>query len=221
MDLIAVPLPLTWAVAGWAAALPVLTWAWRTAPWRGLATSVRFHVLVAGILGVVVLWTLQATVGEGFTFHLLGVAALTLAVGPQLALIGALCAVLLQITLSSAMWTNAGVAFMTMGAIPVAVAWSLVVFEHRRLPGNFFVYVFVCGFFGAGASLGAGSLVAALVLAYGAGVKAALVFGEYVPYLLYLAIGEATLTGMLITLMVVYRPEWVATFDDERYLKSR
>ena len=221
MDLIAVPLSLAWVVAGWAAALPVLIWAWRTAPWPGLAASVRFHVVVAGILCVVVLWTLQATVGEGFTFHLLGVAAFTLAAGPQLALIGTLCAVLLQITLSGAAWANGGIAFMTMGAIPVVVVWSLVVFEHRRMPGNFFLYVFVCGFFGAGASLGAGGLVAALALAYGAGVKAALVFGEYVPYLLYLAMGEATLTGMAITLMVVYRPKWVATFDDERYLKGR
>jgi uncharacterized circularly permuted ATP-grasp superfamily protein len=41
-----------------------------------------------------------------------------------------------------------------------------------------------------------------------------IVFGEYVPYLVYLAFGEATVTGMALTLAVVYRPQWVATFDD-------
>jgi hypothetical protein len=63
-----------------------------------------------------------------------------------------------------------------------------------------------------------GGVAAAFVLAFGAGLPAPLVFGEYVPYLLYLAFGEATLTGMALTLMVVYRPQWVATFDDARYL---
>ena len=48
-----------------------------------------------------------------------------------------------------------------------------------------------------------------------------MVFGEYTPYLVYLAFGEATLTGMLVTLAVVYRPQWVATFDDARYIDGR
>jgi uncharacterized membrane protein len=32
----------------------------------------------------------------------------------------------------------------------------------------------------------------------------------------YLAFGEATATGMVLTLAVVYRPQWIATFDDDR-----
>jgi uncharacterized membrane protein len=42
-----------------------------------------------------------------------------------------------------------------------------------------------------------------------------------VPYLIYLAFGEATLSGMVLTLAVVYRPRWVATFDDARYISGR
>jgi uncharacterized membrane protein len=38
---------------------------------------------------------------------------------------------------------------------------------------------------------------------------------------MYLGLGEAMLTGMLVTLAVVYRPQWVATFDDERYIVGR
>jgi uncharacterized membrane protein len=36
-----------------------------------------------------------------------------------------------------------------------------------------------------------------------------------------MAWSEAFATGMLITLMVVYRPAWVATFDDRRYLLGK
>jgi uncharacterized membrane protein len=48
-----------------------------------------------------------------------------------------------------------------------------------------------------------------------------IVFGDYVPFLLNLSFAEATLTGMELTLLVVYRPAWVATFDDGRYLHRR
>ena len=33
--------------------------------------------------------------------------------------------------------------------------------------------------------------------------------------------GEATLTVMLLTLLVVYRSAWVATFNDAHYFKDR
>jgi uncharacterized membrane protein len=33
-----------------------------------------------------------------------------------------------------------------------------------------------------------------------------------------MAWAEAFSTGMLITVIVVYKPAWIATFDDRRYL---
>jgi uncharacterized membrane protein len=36
----------------------------------------------------------------------------------------------------------------------------------------------------------------------------------------HLAFGEATLTGMVLMLMVVYRPHWVATFDDALHQRA-
>ncbi|HVB49982.1 MAG TPA: hypothetical protein VNF69_16515 [Burkholderiales bacterium] len=42
---------------------------------------------------------------------------------------------------------------------------------------------------------------------------------NFLPYALLLAFGEALLTGTLITVFVVYRREWVATFDDARWLR--
>jgi len=89
------------------------------------------------------------------------------------------------------------------------------------LPPNFFIYIFVVAFFGAAVSLGSAGLAGAIALATGGGRPAGLVFGEYVPYLIYLAFGEATLTGMALTLTVVYRPQWVASFDDARYIRGQ
>lgn len=221
MDPLAAPLPVAWTAGGWLLAGAFVAWAARTAPWSRFASSESVHVWYGAIAFALLLWSLQATVGEGFTFHLLGSAGLTLLFGPALALLGAALALVLLLVVHGGAWANAGIAFVTMAAVPVAATMVVLRFAERRLPPNFFVYVFVAAFFGAGVSYAVAGLAGAAVLALGAGRGAAVVFGDYAPYLLYLAFGEATLTGMLVTLAVVYRPQWVATFDDARYLDGR
>lgn len=221
MDLTAVAFPAFWNVFGWAVAAPMLLVALRVAPWQRFGTSEPVHVWYGAIFCLIVLWSIRATVGEGFTFHLLGVAALTLVVGAPLALVGTAIAVAVQVTLRDGPWASAALAWLTMAATPVAVTWAVWRLAERALPPNFFVYVFVVSFFGAALSLLVAGTTAAIALSAGAGRPAELVFGEYAPYLLYLAFGDATLTGMVLTLAVVYRPQWVATFDDARYLQGR
>lgn len=53
------------------------------------------------------------------------------------------------------------------------------------------------------------------------GQPASVVIDAYLPYFIALGFGEAVVSGMLTTLLVVYRPTWVTTFDDERYLHGR
>lgn len=221
MDLTAVVLPAGWTLAGWMAALPLLASALRRAPWSWLRADERSPVLPAAIFALLVLWNMQATIGDGYTFHLLGVGGLTLLVGPQLALVGGAVAVALQLAVRGGEWINAGIAWITMVALPVATMSVVLRSSERWLPPNFFVYVIVVTFFGAALSLGVAGVAGAVALNVGKGLPAALVYGEYLPYLLYLGFGEATLTGMVLTLAVVYRPEWVATFDDRRYIDGR
>jgi uncharacterized membrane protein len=221
LDLTAVAFPIGWIVTGWAVALPIAALAMRRAPWSRFGESEQVHVWYGAIFCVSVLWNMQATVGEGFRFHLLGIAALTLLAGPALALVGGAVVVGLQIAVRGGLWGNAGLAFVTMVALPAATAWLVLRVAERRLPPNLFVYVFAAAFFGAGLSLGVAGIAGAVALTLGGGRAAELVFGEYVPYLIYLAFGEATVSGMVLTLAVVYRPRWVATFDDARYITGR
>jgi len=41
---------------------------------------------------------------------------------------------------------------------------------------------------------------------------------EYLPYFFLLGFSEAWLSGMLTTLLAVYRPELLADFDDAQFL---
>lgn len=222
MDLTRVGLDGGWSVAGWGLALALLGLAAVGAPWQRFRDGELVHVWYGTIFALIVLWNIQATVGDGFTFHLLGVAALTLVAGVPLALVGsALAVAVVAGVVRGGEWASVGTAWCTMCAVPVGVTWAVLRAAERRLPPNFFVYVFVATFFGAALSAVAAGLAGAVALTLGGGRPAAVVFGDYVPYLVHLAFGEATLTGMALTLMVVYRPHWVATFDDARYIKGR
>jgi uncharacterized membrane protein len=221
MDVSDIPLATTWAVAGWVLAMVVLSAAALRAPWRSFLTGEVSHVVPAGILALSLLWSLRASIGAGYAFHLLGTAAFALTVGAPLALLGGAAVVGIVGYARGAPLMNAGLVWLASVAVPVAVATGVLAVAERRLPANFFVYVFAVCFFGAGVAFGAGGLASALVAVVAGGRPADVVFGEYVPYLLYLGFGEATLSGMWMTLAVVYRPRWVATFDDARYLRGQ
>ncbi len=221
MDLSAVPLPGFLAACAWIIALPLLAWAVAKAPWRRFASSEMVHVWYGTILAVTLLWLLRATVGTHFAFHLLGAAGMAMTCGGPLALVGGAVVVGLTTLITDATPANSAVVWLIQIALPAGVALATLRAGERMLPPNLFVYLFVAGFLGAALAFGAAGLAGAWILVAGAGDPAEVVYGDYVPYLLYLAFGEATLTGMLVTLAVVYRPHWVATFDDCRYIDGQ
>src|SRR6266542_1229332 len=181
MDLTAIPLSWPWVAASWMIALPLVAWSARTAPWGRFADSESVHVWYGAIFAAIVLWSLRATVGDGFTFHLLGASALMLIVGAPLALIGAAVIVGVSLGVQGGLWQNAAVAFLTLAALPIAVTYVVLRASQSRLPPNFFVYVFVPAYLGAGLSLAASGIVGATGLWLGGARPAALQFGEYVP----------------------------------------
>jgi uncharacterized membrane protein len=221
MDLVSLVFPAAWEIAGFLAAFPILAAAVYRAPWSRFAASEPVHVWYGTSFCIVVLWSVRATVGEAFTFHLLGMAAFTLLAGAPLALVGGAIVLAVSIAVGGGAWATAGIAYAVMVAVPVATASLVLRLAERLLPPNFFIYVFVNAFLGAALSFAIEGVAGAILLVGGAGLPAALVFGEYVPYLVYLAFGEATLTGMILTLAVVYQPQWVASFDDARYIVNR
>lgn len=201
--------------------LPLLAWAiWRTRSTveKYAATTNAWH---GGIATCVVLWSLQATVSGNFTFHLLGMAGLTLALGAPLALVSAAVVVAVHLLIHGGAWQNFAVVWLTLCATAIAVSSLTLRVAERFLAPNFFIYIFVVAFFGTALSLVAAGLVSMLVLSAATDVRVANLLSNYAPYLLHLGFGEAMLTGMIVTLGVVYRPQWVATFDDARYLKPR
>jgi uncharacterized membrane protein len=213
--------PQAWYGLGWLLFVPCLVLTGRRAPWRRLDNPVLLNAWLGSIVCLALLWQITAGIQPGLNFHFLGATLFTLMAGPRLALVG-LTLVLVAVTAwSGSGWQSFGLNGLTMAALPVALSYALYRVIESRLPNNFFVYVFVTAFAGAAVAVAAVGLATTVLLAGAGAYPPAQLFELYLPYYLLLAWSEALFTGMTITLFVVYKPEWVATFDDGRYLRNQ
>jgi uncharacterized membrane protein len=91
---------------------------------------------------------------------------------------------------------------------------------HAHLPHNYFVYFFLTVFAGAALAYNAAGLVRVGLLAASGTLAAAHVGPEYFAVLPLMSFGEAFVNGLVMAMMVVYRPQWVMSFDDRLYLNK-
>lgn len=199
----------------------VLLWAVWRAPWWHLAHSEDTHILLATCVALLLVWSIRAGIAPGLDLHLVGATLTTLMFGWAFGLL-AISLVLFGATLyGDGQWAAYGWNGLLLACLPVALTWLVLRSAERWLAANFFIYVFIPAFFGAALSiLSVGAASTAFFLAVGAYPLERLV-QDYAIYYLLLVFPEAFLTGALMTLFVVYRPTWVATFDDGRYLKNQ
>lgn len=221
MNLTADLLPQPWYWAALAAAVALLAPAALTAPWRRLTEGSFSHAWLGTIVCLLLLWTLRTGIYPGLGLHLLGATACTLMFGPQLALI-ALALVATGATLAGSIqaW-SLPINILLMGAVPVGVTVLASGAARRWLPSHFFVYIFANAFFGAALAMFVTGLAATALLSATGAYSLDFLRSDYLPWFLFLSWAEAFSTGAALTLLVVYRPQWVASFDDARYLVGK
>lgn len=220
MNPVSAHIPLSLALVLWAACGILFIFMFRHARWAMLKDRANLNVFLAATVAVLGLWLIKTGIKPGLNFHLLGATALTLMFRPWFALL-AISLICAAVAIQSGQLNAFPANLLLLGGVPVALSWSIYRFVDGRLNNHMFVYIFLNGFFGAALSVG-GVGLASTLFAAGLGVyPMAYLLENYLPYFLLIAWSEAFATGMIITLLVVYRPEWVATFDDRRYLHGK
>ena len=193
----------------------------RRAPWGRLREPAQLNLLLGFAVGLMLIWSMRAGVKPGLNLHMLGAMAATLALGPWFAVLA------LALTMSGLMlngvieWTDWPINFVLMVMLPIGFAHAFQRAVERWLPAHFFIFVFVIGFAGAALTVMLQGLVASAALVFAGAYSAGFLLTEYLPFFLLLGFSEAWISGAVITLMVVYRPGWVAAFDDRRYLLDK
>ncbi len=189
------------------------------APWRQFRAGNAQHVFLGAVVALLLLWRFDVGVTPGLGFHFLGVTVFTLMFGWSLAVIGVGLAALGLVVSSAADLEPMALNVLLLGILPVSVSYGIYHLVERALPHHVFVYIFLCAFFGAivAAAVSVFALVGVLTATDTYGFDR--IAEEYLPFLPLYLFPEGLLNGMLTTLFVGIRPQWLATFDDESYLQ--
>jgi len=188
-----------------------------TAPWSKLADNEAANIYFGSVAAVAVLWIMRAGIEPGYNYHLLGVTTLCLMFDWQFALLAVSLVLVLITWQGPAGWEAFAVNSLVMGALPVLFTRLLLYLGQCWLPHNFFIYIFINAFFTGALSMLLCGLAASGVLA----LATTLPGGNYLHVIPLLMFGEAFLNGMAMTLLVAYKPHWVATFHDRWYLNGK
>ncbi len=166
------------------------------------------------------IWQIQAGILEHLNIHILGITAVTLIMGWRLAFLCSLLASLLLLYFTE-LSSNQFAQFLLLSTfIPIYLSHALYLLCYRFLPKHFFVYIFVCAFLCAG-FVGAAKILISGGYFYLLGLyDLPTLLDNYMFYAVIMWFPEAMLNGMVITLLITYRPHWVKTFYDQEYLNK-
>jgi uncharacterized membrane protein len=192
-----------------------------SAPWRvWLEDPERQRVWLVSLGVLVAIWAMKAGITPGLSLRFLLMTALTLMHGWQLAVIGGAMALAVMNVVGLAAWPSFGADLLCVVIVPAVVTAQIHQMVHARLPHNYFIYFFVTVFVGSALAYNLAGLARVGLLAASGSLDAAHVGPEYFAVLPLMSFGEAFLNGMVMAMMVVYRPRWVMSFDDRLYLKK-
>ena len=214
------PVPLMWL--GNIFMLALLLFAIKKISFTGLLNNKPSqNVYFGAIVALLLLWKIKAGISPGLGFHHLGAMVFTLMFGWPLALLGISSIMVISVLLQQNEVLSLGINGLLSVAIPVFVSYGILRLSQKRLPDNFFIYIFVVAFFGAGIAVAVSRLSSIALLSLLQAYPDSQLVSESLVYIPLFMFPEAFITGFLISAFVVYKPDWVTTFDDERYIVGK
>lgn len=186
-------------------------------PWRLLPPQGPPWAWIAAWAALPLLWSADLLARSPVAQPLSGASLLVLMAGWPLAVPALAAAALLAAWLGPLEVTLALHRLVWLGLVPGTLALALGAAVRRWLPHHLFVYIFARGFFGTLLACVAAGWLALWLTGARAGLSAGdLMLGGWLA-----AWGEAVVTGMLVSIFVAYRPQWLATYSDALYLPPR
>jgi uncharacterized membrane protein len=207
------------ALLGYAACLYFVG---RKLPFANLVNDKKVQHLVFGCAAsVFCLWIFQTGVYEGLNVHFLWLTALVLVLGFRWAVFSSFIALVGITLIGKESWAMLGINGLLGSLLPLSLSYLVYMFTFYKLPRHVFIYIFICAF-----------LTGAMMI----GIKMSLLSGYYYingdydwltirdNYLILstlMLFMEGMLNGMTITLLIIYKPQWVYTFYDKLYIEKK
>lgn len=192
----------------------------RYVAWRNLVAGPVLGRLLGASVGLMLAWSLKANLAPGFRLHLLGVTVLVLWFGRSRAMLAAALGSLASVMGTGGDWAAWPMNFLLLGVLPAWLSHFGDRLLRARLPNHIFVFIFANACAVSAVCMLSVGLGATCIQALG-GADVDKLLEDYLPYFVLLGFAEAWLSGMATTLLVVFCPGWVASFDDRRYLLDK
>lgn len=189
-------------------------------PWGRFRNPGFQHLFLGACVAVLFLWRMRTGMVPAVPVHFLCLTTLTLMFGVPLAIVAAAILTAAMGVIGLEAWSSLPGSFLTLGAVPVLVTWLALNASRRYLPPNPFVYIFVCAFFGAAAAMLVAVMANSVLLLGAKQVSFSELREGYLAILPLMMFPEAFINGLIVTGLVVFKPAWIASFDDDLYLKA-
>lgn len=220
MNLATVHLPLEWLLIAYLLYAILLMFALLSAPWHHLKCSDDTHVFFAASMLLWLVWRGGVGITGGMEFHLLLVTSVTLMFGWQFAVL-AVSIAQLGLTLEGiGDWGNYAINLWVNGLVPIGITFGLFRILYIALPKHFFIYIYGSAFFGGALSMAISRLVGMAILLL-SGAYMWLQLKDEAAFIFIMLFPEAFINGLIITVLVAYRPTWVSSFSDQHYLQGK
>jgi len=193
----------------------------RRGAWLRFQDKELLNVFLGSCVFLLVIWNFKAGIKPGLTFHLLGATLFMLMYGWQIAFV-AICVVLFGSAIYGTIeWQAYAINALVMGALPALFTHALFRLAVWYMPHHFFVYILINGFFCAGLAMLLTVASSSLLLVVFGPYTLSMVHYDYLVYLPFMMFGEAFMTGMLLASMALFKPHWLITFDERRYIAGK
>ncbi|MGF1910968.1 energy-coupling factor ABC transporter permease [Vibrio kasasachensis] len=178
------------------------------------------HLTFAICFILFLLWSAEAGIKIGLGIHFLGLTCLTLMYGWRIAYLVCWPIVSCLVLFGPLSLASMGQFLLLSCFVPILTSYGIFLISYHFLPRNIFVYIFVAGFINGAISGSIHLLVTGLFYLLTGVYSWPTIVDNYLLFMVLLAFPEGFLNGIAITVLTVFKPEWLRTFSDRDYIYS-
>jgi len=191
-------------------------------PWRLIKSNSRLqHLCFGASVALILLWSIKADISSGISIHLIGMTAMSLVLGWDLAIVCASISLALVTLASGSSWSSFAANGVITILLPVTVTYITAAIVDRKLPKNFFIYLFVCGFFCAGLCAMLIGLSVSLTLWVNDIHPWVTIQREIMTIIVLTIFPEGLLNGVFLSAIMAFYPDWIRSFDARSYIDDQ
>jgi len=179
------------------------------------------HRLFGASAIIFLIWVLRVGIVDGLSVHFLWLTSLALMVGFRLSIITAAFLMLGSTIVGQETFGMFGVNILIGVVLPIAISYAVLMLSFHKMERHVFVYIFICAFFASGLAIAIKMLLQGLYYYIDLDYSWYSVRDNFLKVIPLVVFPEALFNGMIMTLLVIYRPSWVYTFHDKFYIDGK